>query len=273
MHRPFASLVVVALSGAGLGCSATAPPPRPVGLPPTPATVTVENPGGDAFDPEQAALERLEARAVEHPARSHDNTLLLPLADARHWQRVKLWGYPTRVAFRFGDDHYGIVAVWYRPTKGKSDPESCLAEFVDEARPVAEGYGTRVVASHVVHTMQLGLMRRAGRPAAGHDAGAAPRPPPASQVASPESVARSNGPMVVQVVDAEVDGLIDTREYAGAIASYPSWPGTCLLQGFVVVAGKHKELAAKVRDRWVAEGATHFAWHPRLAQAPALDPR
>ncbi len=248
------SLLAVALSGAGLGCSASTPPPRAAGLPPTPKTVTVENPGGDAYDPELAALDRL-ATEPWSTRRDRDNTLLIPLADARHWQRVRLWGYPTRAAFRFGDDHYGIVAVWYRRTAGKGDPESCLAEFIAEARPIAEGYGARVMGTRVVHTTQR--------------APAVRRPPRGAP--HPATVARPTGPMVVQVVDAEVDGLLDTHTYAGALAAYPSWPGTCLLQGFVVVADKHRDVAVRVRDRWVAEGATRFAWHPRLTEAPSFE--
>jgi len=262
-RNPVPSLLALALSGAGLGCSASTPPPRPVGLPPTPTTVTVENPGGDAFDPELAALDRL-ANEPWSTRRDRDNTLLVPLADARHWQRVRLWGYPSRVAFRFGDDHYGILAVWYRPTTGKGDPESCLTEFIAEARPIAEGYGTRVLGTRVVHTTQRAPMMRRPR---------APGPPENGGAPVPAAAPRPSGPVVVQVVDAEVDGLLESHTYAGALASYPSWPGTCLLQGFVVVADKHKDVAERVRDRWVAEGATRFAWHPRLTQAPSFESR
>ncbi len=84
---------------------------------------------------------------------------------------------------------------------------------------------------------------------------------------------RELGPVVVQVVDAEVDGMFSTRGYAGALASYPSWPGTCLIQGFVVAAGEHEGLGARIRDRWVAEAAPRLAWHPRVVEAPRFDDR
>jgi hypothetical protein len=263
-RKPLPSLLAVALSGAGLGCSASTPPPppRPAGLPPTPTTVTVENPGGDAFDPELAALDRL-ANEPWSTRRDRENTLLIPLADARHWQRVRLWGYPTRAAFRYGDDHYGIIAAWYRPTSGKGDPESCLTEFIAEARPIAEGYGARVMGTRVVHTTQRTPVWR--RPRIPHL-----RAPQQDAHEAPTYLA---GPVVVQVVDAEVDGLLENHTYAGALASYPSWPGTCLLQGFVVIADKHKDVAERVRDRWVAEGAPRFAWHPQLSQAPSFESR
>jgi hypothetical protein len=239
MQCPRGSFVAVALSGAALGCSASAPP-KPAWVPPSPVTVTVENPGGDASDPEWAALDRL-AKEPWGTRRDRSDTLLIPLVDARHWQRVRLWGYPTRTAFRFGDDHYGVLALWYQPTAGPSDPESCLQQFIDEARPAAEAWGTRILATRRVHTLQ-----RTGA---------------------------SFQPMVVQVVDAGVDGLFSTKEYKGALASYPSWPGTCLIQGFAVVAGNHADLATHVRDRWVTEGATHLSWHARLVEAPTFDDR
>ncbi len=237
MRCPRASFVAVTLSGAVLGCSASVPP-QPPGVPPTPVTVTVKNPGGDAADPEWAALTRL-GHEPWGGRRDRANTLSIGLVDARHWQRVRLWGYPTRTAFRFGDDHYGVVAIWYSATTEKDDPESCLARFVAGARPVAEAFGTKVTASRVMHTTQrIGAM---------------------------------SVPMVVQVIDADVNGVFADKSYAGALAAYHSWPGTCLIQGFVVPSANHPELAASVRDRWVAEGAGRLVWHPRLAEAPAFE--
>ena len=224
---------------------------------PTPQTVTVQNPGGDASDPERAALDRL-AREPWGIRRDRTNTLLVPLTDATHWTRVRLWGYPTRAAFRFGDDHYGVIAIWYAPAAGKSDPESCLDHFLAEARPAAEAYGTRVLASHRARMMQ--------RPREGLWPGfASPRAqrPPALEP----------GLMAVEVVDAEVDAMFSSKGYAGALASYPSWPGTCLIQGFVVVADDHWELASRIRDRWVAEGAPRLSWHPRVVEPPRFDDR
>jgi hypothetical protein len=220
-----------------LGCAPPRPPPRPPGLPPTPATVTAANPGGDAADPELAALQRLDSSAWA-PRRDRWGTIVIALADARHWQRVNLWGYPTRVAFRFGDEHYGITAVWYQRTAGPDDPESCLRRFVDEARPAAEAYGVHATATRLVRTDRPG-----------------------------------GGTMVVQVIDATVDGLLGEKAYAGALAAYPSWPGTCLVQGFVVVAGEHHDLAVHVRDRWVAEGAPRLLRIGALTEAPATEAR
>ncbi len=233
-----AALAAGVLALGATGCSASVPHPQPAYVPPTPITVTVENPGGDAADPEWAALDRL-SREPWAARRDRTNTLIIPLADARHWQRVRLWGYPTRAAFRFGDDHYGIVAIWYQPTTESDEPGACLTRFLDEGRPVAEAWGARITRQRRVDAVQ-----RAGQTLL---------------------------PMAVEIVDAEAPGFLSDKAYAGALAAYKSWPGTCLIEGFVVVAGKHPELASKVRDRWVDQGATRLRWHARLQAAPEFD--
>jgi len=236
------------LTALGLGCAATpAQPPveRAIAAPaaiakPTPASVTLANPGGDAADPQLAALQLLD-RALLAPRRDRYNTLVLQLPEAKYWRRVKLWGYPTRAAFRFGDEHHAVVAVWYEPAMGPDDPERCLQRFVAHGRPAAEAFGVRADEVRLVRTLQHG--------------------------------ATSSKPMVVDVIDATVDGLLDTTEYAAALAAYASWPGTCLVQGFVVAAGKHRALAQRIRDRWVAEAAPGLAWSRRVGAAPRFDAR
>jgi hypothetical protein len=257
MFGPRASFVAVALSLAG--CSASVPPsPPPVARAvPTPRTVTVQHPGGDATDPDEAALERLLAQRWG-VRRDRTNTLLVPLPDATHWTRVRLWGYPTRAAFRFGDEHYGIVALWYGPSAEKDAPASCLDRFLDEARPAAEGYGARVLATHRLAVVPRPL----------EELGTFGPVPRADRVAEP-----GPGAIVVQVVDAVVEGIFSSHQYAGALAAYPSWPGTCLVQGFVAKAGDHPALAARIRDRWVSEGAPRLSWHPRVTDAPRFDDR
>src|SRR5580700_4476837 len=108
-----APAAAVALASAGCGTATVSRPPE---APPTPASITLENPGGDAADPEKAALERLLGEPWGQK-RDRWSTLRVPLADVDNWQRVRLWGQPTRVAFRFGDDHYGLLAVWYHPAR------------------------------------------------------------------------------------------------------------------------------------------------------------
>ncbi|MFT3773619.1 MAG: hypothetical protein QM820_50230 [Minicystis sp.] len=252
MLRPEACFTALTVLGFLAGCAPTQPPAPvapaatatapadPRRAQPTPRSVTMENPGGDAADPELAALQLLDRKGFT-PRRDRYGTLSLPLAEAKLWRRVKLWGYPTRVAFRFGDEHYGVVAVWYEPAKGPDDPESCLKRFIDQGRPAAEMFGVRATEVRMVRTLQMG--------------------------------ATSSKPMVIDVIDAAVDGMTEPKAFAGALAAYSSWPGTCLVQGFVVAAAKHRELAARIRDRWVAEAAPKLGWVPRVTEAPAFESR
>jgi hypothetical protein len=255
MVRASAGFLAMTMLGGLAGCTASTPahPPQPPGVPPTPTTITVQHPGGDAADPELAALQRLAAEPWG-TRRDRPNSLRVPLVDAPNWQRVKLWGYPTRAAFRFGDEHYGIIAIWYQPTQGRDDPEACLDRFIGEARPAAEAYGVQATAVRRVRvTQRAALIPRA--------------------LDGARTTLRADAAVVIQVIDGNVESLFDSGSYAGALAAYPSWPGTCLIQGFVVVAEKHRALAVKVRDRWVTQGAPRLTWSPRLTEAPPVEDR
>src|SRR6185436_17044456 len=117
-HRiVFASLFVI---GASACATASVTPARPPGAPPTPSTVTSSHPGGDAADAEAAALERLVTEGWG-THRDRWKTLKVPLADRKHWKRVRLWGQPTRATYRYGDEHYAVTTIWYQPIEGKND--------------------------------------------------------------------------------------------------------------------------------------------------------
>lgn len=238
MHRALLGLLAATTFGSALGC-APPPPPKPPDTPPTPKSITVANPGGDAADPELAAMKLLE-RGPWGERRDRKNALRTQLADPRHWRRVRLWGYPTRMSFRFGDEHYGVVSVFYRPANGPDDPESCLRRFLDAQKPLAESFGVHGAETRLVRTLQQGEA--------------------------------SSKPMVISIIDASVEGSGETKEYVGALAAYTSWPGTCLLQAFVASA-KHKELANRVRERWVAEAAPKLTWNAKLTEAPKFEDR
>src|SRR5689334_19615833 len=99
---------VLALCAACTSSAAVAPsaPMRP----PTPASVTVKEPGGDAEDPERAALERLLGEAWG--ARTDkDEQLLAPMPDWEHWRRTRYWGFDHLVGFRYGNEHRAMIAV------------------------------------------------------------------------------------------------------------------------------------------------------------------
>jgi len=132
------------------GPRAVSPPEARVA---TPASVTLANPVGDAREPEDAALTRLlEAQASERTDRWQ--TVGMALADAANWRRIRVFGHPTRVAYRYGDDHLALDALEYRQADGADSPEACLQSFEDRALAVATTFGITfepIVPSHGQH--------------------------------------------------------------------------------------------------------------------------
>lgn len=231
--RSTAFLLVI--SAAAIGCGGSGQPSRPPGLPPTPESVTRANPGGDAADPEQAALERLHKQPWGY-RKDRFNTLRVPLSDWKKWRRVRIWSHPTRVTYRYGDDHFAVTTVLYNPTAGRDDPDSCLDEFWKKNLPLADAYGVRLGDTQLLRTTQ--------------DADGELKP------------------MVIKVIDGSVDSVFASDDYVGAVAVYQSWPGTCLVHAFAVKATEHRDLALKIRDRWVSEGAAQLRWLKHVTEAP-----
>lgn len=228
---------------------------------PTPETVTKDDPGGDAPDPQGGALLRLLQEPL-HTVTDKPKTVRVDLADGRHWRRVRIWGLPTRVAFRYGDDHYAIAAVFYSEAEPGDTPDTCLQRFVARGRAMAKVFGlesgplSRQEGFH--HPRQSVL-------------GPAPPPPDAQPGAEPEQ-RRVDKPMPLIRVEAESTAL-DAGRWIGAAASYHLWPGRCLVQAFTVDADEHPELAAAVVERWVKQAAGRLVWTPSLWEAPPIENR
>jgi hypothetical protein len=227
------TLLSVSACGTGL-------PARPVDLPPTPKSVTRKNPGGDAADPEKAALDRLLNEPHGHRA-DRGYTMRVPLFDMKNWQRVRLWVSPTRAAFQYGEKHYAFDSLWYTKAEGSSDPESCLNGFEAQGRPTAEAYGVRVRATKVMRSQQ--------------------------------EVRGEKLPILVKVMDGSIESMFANDDYLGALVAYQSWPGTCLIRGFAVVSSNPPELAQRIRDRWVNEAAPALFWNKDVHEAPPTTAR
>jgi hypothetical protein len=235
-----ARLSLLAIAPIALGCSNNAAPPETPQAPPrstpSPASITRDNPGGDAADPVKAALERLLYEPIASERRDRWATLHIPLPDSKNWVRIRIWGKPTRATFQYGKDYTAMVTIRYFPTDGPDDPEHCLAEFVKYAMPIAEGYGIRMGASSLLGTWQI--------------------------------TERERRPILVRLQEGGVDSLVLNEDYLALMAAYQSWPGTCLVEGFAVQSTDHPDLAKRVRDRWVREALPRLTWDRRLKQAP-----
>jgi hypothetical protein len=239
MLRPLPIALLLAISLAALGCGG-APPAQPPGQPPTPTSITRANPGGDADDPERAALERLLAEPWGN-RRDRFNSLHVPLADWKKWRRVRIWNHPTRATYRYGDDHYAVATILYTPIDGPNDPDTCLADFWQKASPLADAYGVRLGESQIFRTTQ--------------------------------DVDGETRPLVLKLLDGSLESVFSSDEYVGAVAVYQSWPDTCLVHAFAVKSGAHRDLALKVRERWISEGAPKLRWLPKITEAPETKAR
>lgn len=231
-------LLLVSVLFVAPACAATpAAPTQPAAEPeaPTPQAVTSADPVGDPNDPEFAALDRL-AKEPWGFRRDFWNTLHVPLVDWQKWQRTRIIANPTRASFRYGKEHHAMATIFYTPMEGANDPEACLAKFLDYASPFADAYGIQVTSRERMRTTQ--------------------------------SIGAEVLPISIELLSGRLDSLMGRNDYLGAVAAYQSFPGTCLVQGFAVVATHYPTLAKQIRDRWVTEGAPKLVWEKHVKEAP-----
>ena len=202
--------------------STTLAPSAPM-RPPTPTTVTAKEPGGDAADPERAALERLLGEAWG--ARTDkDEQLLAPMPDRDHWKRTRYFGFDHLVGFRYGNEHRAMVAVRVQdlPPGTPVKSETCMRAFEDWARPQIAGFDVKL------HPLPTKVVRWRGQP------------------------------LVIQSVDGWVSWGIGSADFSVAWAAYPAYKDGCLIYGVALPWRDQPVLAKRVRDRWVNEGFVGF---------------
>ena len=214
--RGFAAfLLLLGLLAGACGSSAVRQPP---GKPPSPQTVSVAEPGGDAHDPHEAAL----LRQLNEPwgrRNDRDDQVHVPTPDWENWKRVRYWGVEHFAGWRYGDDHHVIALLFVHDVAPgeANDSESCLKRFDAWARPQARAYDVRLEPG--------GMKRDKWR----------------------------DHPILIKWIDGHVDLGFRRRSFSAAWTAYPAYPGTCLIYAVGIPWDGHEALARKVRDRWVAE--------------------
>jgi hypothetical protein len=201
---------------AAFGCSSAAPPKAAVFVAPAPPPKDDGNAskGGEGGDRHAAALEQLKSAPLGWRI-DKQRSIRIDLPDAAHWTRVKFWGVPSLVGFRYGKDHHAIVAAFITHVDDNSVRGACPASFEKLARPVLDSFDVELE-----------------------------RQPPRAE--------NWRGGIVDTLsVDAKTATLIDHDSYAAAFATYPAWPGACLVVGVAVPARDDLERARAVRDRFV----------------------
>lgn len=198
---------------------ASASSPAPPERPPTPASVSVKEPGGDAPDPHAAALWR-QLTEPWGARNDKDDQLHVPTPDWEHWKRVRYWGVEHFSGWRYGDDHHvAAAAVLLDVERGAPHTsELCLQRFDAAAVPKAKRLGVSIAQRRVV--------TRRWR----------------------------DKPLFVEVADGWIDSGFSRKHYSAAWGAYAAYPDACLIY-FAAFAWRDQEaLAKRARDRWVEEG-------------------
>lgn len=218
--------VLVVACGGGAASRRQAP-----GKPPTPLSVSIAEPGGDANDPHEAALRRqLE---VPWGARNDKDDLIhAPTPDWPNWKRVRYRGFDHFTGFRYGDDHHVIAVVFVQdvPEGTPVKSETCMRRFEHWGRPQIRIFDVKFGPFGVHH----GRWRE-------HR-------------------------IEVRSVDGEFASGFTKTQFSAAWTAYPAYPNACLVYAMAVPWRDHEALARKVRDRWVAEGFQYM--HPLTTERP-----
>ncbi len=195
---------------------------------PKPSTVTRSEPGGDAPDPQRAALLRLAKESWGWRNDKRD-VVHFPLTDWKNWRRVRFWGVPTFVGFRYGDKHRAVAAMWLSRLKTDEPqrPETCLEKVEAWGLPMADLYRT---------TVSMGETTR---------------------------VSWQNRPVLVQKVEAHVEGLFSDEQWLAVAGATIPWPRVCMVYGYAFRVEDAPHEAAEARDRYAREAFTKMTLtHP-----------
>jgi hypothetical protein len=219
-ERALSRLLPTCLLIAACGLPTCTPKVRmPPGLPPTPKTVTREEPGGDAHDPHEHALLRL-SREPWGSRNDKREVFQFPLTDPGNWRRVRFWGVPTFVGFRYGDVHHAIAGmrvVRVRPPDPPT-PKGCLDRFLEWGGPIADGYSARL-----------------------------------KDEADSQVTWKAPNDVLVRTWEAEVVTLLARKRYFGVMGAFLPWEGVCAVYGYAFHIDDKNDLVRKVRDRYARE--------------------
>jgi hypothetical protein len=202
-----------------IACSSAAPPP--------PQHVVAASPpkddgraseGGNGGDEHAAALEELKVSPLTLRT-DKQGAVRIPFPDAGHWMRVKFWGVPTLLGFRYGQGHHAVFGGTITHVADNSKPGACAESFEKWALPLIDAYDIDIHRS------------------------------------PPSAVPWKDGKIAeIETLEAKAATIAMQGEQAIAYAIYPAWPGACLVIGVAIPARDgDKERAEAVRDRFVRE--------------------
>ncbi len=188
---------------------------------PSPESVTLEEPGGDAPDAHAASL----AKMIETPfgwVGDKDGQVRIMLPDSGQWKRVRYHGFEHLTGFRYGMNHHAISVVLVADTRQGRAPtsESCMRHAETLARPRA-----RELAVETQAIIETKLEWRGKS-------------------------------LIMHSTDGQFPFGFRRVEFSAAWVAYPAYESSCLYQVFAAQYEGHPDLARKLRNRWMKEAAT-----------------
>jgi len=120
------------------------------------------------------------------------------------------------VGFRYGKDHHAIFAAEVIHVDDTAQ-DACAKQFEQWAQPYIDSFEVKIA----------------------HD--------------PPKAVPWAGAIVDIDSLVAAAATLGDRDQYAVAYATYPAWPGACIVAGVAVPAREELERAKAVRDRFVDE--------------------
>jgi hypothetical protein len=133
---------------------------------------------------------------------------------------VRYWVFDHFVGFKYGKDYHVLNAVVIQdvPDGAPVDPQTCMQRLEKWSFPQFKNFEVKIEETEYTESRWRD-----------HD-------------------------IQVKVLDGYVDFGLERRRFSAAYAAYDAYPDACLGFGVAVPWRDQKELAQKVRDRWVREG-------------------
>jgi len=207
----------------GPAASATSASAHPVAAASPPKDDGESAQGGAGGVSHAAALEQLKAAPLSGRIDKQRSVRVL-LPDAGHWTRVRFWGVPSLLGFRYGKDHHAIVGGVVTHVDDNTTPGACAKTFEAWAMPWVQSF-------------EVELVREA----------------PAAFVWTHVGGQPARTTVDVEPIFAKTATLVAHDSYAVAYSAYPAWTGACLIVGVAVPSRDDEARAREVRDRFVRE--------------------
>jgi len=205
-------------------CSTAKAAPREVAAAPPPKDDGKPAEGGQGGAEHSAALEQLRTAALVFRD-DKQQSMRWKLPDGDNWTRVRFWGVPSLVGFRYGKDHHGIAGAFITHVPDNTVDGACGKSFEQWAVP-----WINLFEVELTHDAPVAFSWRNTQ---------TPKAPPFI--------------LSADALLAKTATLAARDSYAAAWAAYPAWKNACLIVGVAIPSREDEGRAKIVRDRFAKD--------------------